>query len=66
MKQKQIDPAPTGGTPGDGSGGGNPAALKAKKKDLGSLLAAGDNAIKKALSGNSQAFLEANRQQGGQ
>jgi hypothetical protein len=31
-----------------------------------SLLAVGDDAISRALSGNSQAFLEANRQQGGE
>lgn len=43
--------------------GGNLDALRAEANEL---LAAGDDAINRVLSGNSEAFLLANRQQGGQ
>jgi|PlaIllAssembly_1097288.scaffolds.fasta_scaffold498838_2 hypothetical protein len=36
------------------------------RRDAQELLSAGDEAIARALSGDSQAFLRANRQQGGQ
>jgi len=47
---------------------GTPASdnLDALREAAERLLAAGDDAINRALSGNSEAFLEANRQQGGQ
>ena len=53
-------------TPG---GGGTPPsddASAARVREAQSLLAAGEEAIEKALSGNSHAFLAANRQQGGE
>ena len=40
--------------------------LTAARQDGESLLAAGDEAISRALSGDSERFLAANRQQGGQ
>lgn len=40
--------------------------LDSLREDAERLLAAGDDAINRALSGNSEAFLVANRQQGGQ
>lgn len=56
----QRQPAPAnGGTPAEGE-------LDRLRRDAEDLLAAGDAAIERALSGNSQAFLHANRQQGGQ
>lgn len=49
-------------------GGSEPAGgeLDRLRRDAEDLLAAGDAAIERALSGNSQAFLQANRQAGGQ
>ncbi len=41
-------------------------ALARARRDAQSLLSAGDEAIARALSGDSQAFLRANRQQGGE
>jgi hypothetical protein len=64
MRQKTI-PTPAGGSPPP-SGGGDPAKLQNAKKNLSDLLKVGDAAIKKALSGNSQEFLAANRQMGGE
>ena len=45
------------------AGGGELDELRRAGEDL---LAAGDEAIRRALSGDSEAFLRANRQQGGQ
>jgi hypothetical protein len=51
-------------TGGDGEpAGGN---LDSIRSDMERLLAAGDELVKKALSGDSAAFLEASRQRGGQ
>ncbi len=49
------------GDPGDGGGGLDDLRLAGE-----AFLAAGDEAIRRALSGDSRAFLRANRQQGGQ
>ncbi len=52
-----------------GSGGTDPAANDAldRLRSAGErFLSAGDEAIRKALSGDSEAFLRANRQRGGQ
>jgi hypothetical protein len=48
---------------GGASGDGNLTRARAAGR---SLLAAGADAIQKALSGNSESFLAATRQQGGQ
>ncbi len=54
----------TGGGPLQGdSGGGELSRLRRQGEDF---LAAGDEAIDRALSGNSEAFITANRQHGGQ
>lgn len=55
----------------DSDGGGslpetNIANLKSRRDAGADLLAAGADAISKALSGNSEAFLHATRQTGGQ
>lgn len=55
--------------PGDGDHAGDDAGagqLRQQRQAGEELLAAGDEIINRALSGNSQAFLAANRQQGGQ
>jgi len=46
-----------------GSGGGD--NLSTLRQAGSELLAAGDEAIRRALSGDSERFLQANRQQGG-
>lgn len=45
---------------------GGDASLRAMRLAGQNLLVAGSNAIQKALSGNSESFLAATRQQGGQ
>ena len=47
-------------------GGATPANLNAIQNAAARLLAAADQAISQALSGDSEAFLRANRQEGGQ
>ena len=59
-QHRQDEPA---GEPGPVGGGGQLGELHRAGEDL---LAAGDEAIRRALSGNSEAFLRANRQKGGQ
>ena len=63
-KQKMRDPSAGGsaGSPAPGSGG----SLKKSRQKAKDLLAVGDDAIKKALSSDSEAFLASNRQQGGE
>lgn len=59
QQEQQIDqPGPPGGS--DGS------PLTRRRQAGEDLLAAGEAIINRALSGNSEAFLTANRQQGGQ
>ena len=45
------------------TGGGN---LQAVRSDIDRLLSAGDDLVKKALSSDSAAFVEASRQRGGE
>ena len=49
--------------PEGGEGGGN---LSEIRQEAGRLLDVGDDAIQRALSGDSERFLEAGHQQGGQ
>lgn len=51
---------------GTGAGAGDGASLRAVRQKADDLLAAGDEAIRRALSSDSEAFLKANRQEGGQ
>ncbi len=51
------------GEAAEGTGGGNLPELRRQAEQL---LSAGDEAIQRALSGDSERFLRANRQQGGQ
>jgi hypothetical protein len=60
--QKQPDRLP-GGDATNPTGESSLGELHRAGEDL---LAAGDDAIRKALSRNSEAFLRANRQRGGQ
>ncbi|MBM3884156.1 MAG: hypothetical protein FJ387_31365 [Verrucomicrobia bacterium] len=60
----QTSTPPTSGGPA--AGPGSSGALQAAQAEAAQALAAVDDILKNALSGNSQAFLNANRQQGGQ
>ena len=64
-RQRHHPPEDNNGAGGSGpvTGGGNLGELHRAGEDL---LAAGDEAIRQALSGDSDAFLRANRQKGGQ
>jgi hypothetical protein len=62
-ERSNENPAATGGTDPAGGSSANLGELRRAGEDL---LAAGDEAIRRALSGDSEAFLRANRQQGGQ
>ena len=64
MSDREMErPDSTAGTGADGGGG---PALRAVRQKADDLLAAGDEAIRRALSSDSEAFLRANRQEGGQ
>lgn len=64
MAEREMErPDASGGT---GAGGDGGAALRAVRQRADDLLAAGDEAIRRALSSDSEAFLRANRQEGGQ
>jgi hypothetical protein len=59
----------TGGEQPNNDSGGQPGSgdvLQQARERGDRLLAAGDEAIRRALSGNSQNFITASRQQGGQ
>ncbi len=58
-RNRDDTPQGTGDTPGENN-------LEEIGAQAARLLAAGDDAIERALSGNSEAFLAANRQHGGQ
>jgi hypothetical protein len=60
-KQRQREGKPSSGS--DEDKGSNMDKIKQAGDDL---LAAGDEAIKRALSGNSEAFLKSTRQSGGE
>jgi hypothetical protein len=62
IRERQHDAAPR--PSGAGPEGGED--LTAARDDADRLLAAADTAIDRALSADSKAFLEANRQHGGQ
>jgi hypothetical protein len=55
---RMAQPLSDGGNDGDN--------LERLRQTASEFLAAGDEAIRRALSGDSEAFLRANRQQGGQ
>lgn len=58
--ENRRPPAPVGGNPPGG------AELSSQRQSGERFLAAADEAISRALSDNSERFLAANRQQGGQ
>lgn len=62
-RQRHDHPDPPPGDGGPTAGGSSLGELRRAGDDL---LAAGDEAIRRALSGNSEAFLRANRQEGGE
>ncbi len=61
--QRHREPGPPDLPEADSGGNGNLGELHRAGEDF---LAAGDEAIQRALSGDSEAFLRANRQKGGQ
>lgn len=65
LRERLHQDEPGGGTPAPAPppAGGQLGDLHRAGDDL---LAAGDEAIRRALSGDSEAFLRANRQKGGQ
>ena len=64
MADREMErPDASGGT---GAATGDGATLRAVRQRADDLLAAGDEAIRRALSSDSEAFLRANRQEGGQ
>ena len=54
------------GTPGEAAEASGSGGLPELRRQAEQLLSAGDEAIQRALSGDSERFLRANRQQGGQ
>jgi len=58
-RRRDDDPAPAGSPTG-------PGELDSARREGIDLLAAGDAAIQHTLSGDSEAWLRANRQEGGQ
>lgn len=66
-RRRTRPPEPDGRDRRRGATGDAEAGEMDRFRDAGEeLLAAGDEAIRRALSGDSEAFLRANRQQGGQ
>jgi hypothetical protein len=66
MREHQTDFLNQGRPPGSDEDGSEGGTLEALLQTGGDLLNAGDAAIANALSTDSDAFLAANRQQGGQ
>jgi hypothetical protein len=62
MRQKERQDT----TPPPGGGGEAGGGLDRLREQASRFLAAGDEAINRALSSDSEAFLRANRQQGGE
>ena len=58
-RRRDDDPAAAGSPTG-------PGELEAARREGSDLLAAGDAAIQHTLSGDSEAWLRANRQEGGE
>jgi hypothetical protein len=65
-QRERSTPQPLPGGAADPAGGPNGASLDAIRETASGLLAAADDAISRVLSGDSQAFNLAARQQGGQ
>ena len=64
QRERQRDPdTDAGGSDAPPGGNGTLGELRRAGEDL---LALGDEAIRRALSGDSEGFLRANRQEGGQ
>ncbi|HVS03945.1 MAG TPA: hypothetical protein VMT16_14360 [Thermoanaerobaculia bacterium] len=63
MSERERDRGPAAPPPDEEPRDGDLARLRARGDDF---LAAGDEAIERALSGDSEAFLRANRQEGGE
>lgn len=66
LRDKQAPDDGSGPGPNSGAPAGNPSGAVLLRRISQEFLMAADDAINHALSGNSQAFLEANRQLGGQ
>ena len=64
QREKPRDPIARQKLDGDGGDGGT--GLEQIRQAGADLLAVGDAAIRRALSGDSERFLQANRQHGGQ
>jgi hypothetical protein len=63
--KRNIRPASDPSCDGDPIAGGG-GSLSEKKSELDALLSSADDAIEKALSHDSETFLNAHRQQGGE
>jgi hypothetical protein len=66
FRERQNESANLNATPGVPGPGDDGSELDALRAQGSAFLAAGNAIIDAALSGDSQAFLQANRQQGGQ
>ncbi|MBW2270518.1 MAG: hypothetical protein JRH16_18285 [Deltaproteobacteria bacterium] len=66
MKDRQHDSDERQRTPGSEDTGAAPPTGEDRQERVRRLLEAGDDAIRRALSRNSDEFLSHNRQQGGQ
>ena len=64
--RRQLDPAPEAGNDDSATAGNGGGGLSQKKTELDAMLASADDAIEEALSQDSETFLAAHRQQGGQ
>ena len=62
-RRREVNEQPDADQPGSGSDGSD---LQSLRRAAEQLLAAGDEALDRALSTDSRAFLAASRQQGGQ
>ena len=65
MRLREREPRAAAEQPA-GAGGVDAGGLEQLRRAGEEFLAAGDEAIRRALSGDSQAFLRASRQQGGE
>jgi hypothetical protein len=66
LRERTNDDRQSHGGQTDPCGGGGGNHLEALRQQAAAFLAAGNAIINATLSGNSEAFLAANRQQGGQ
>ena len=65
-RQRRHESEGEGGGGNSPTGAGNGGSLNRLRQAGADFLAAGDDAISRALSGDSEKFLAANRQQGGE